>query len=79
MVAHLYYAQDSSQRLQFSTHPLPIHLLDGPAADLQALGISGWLTPLDRSSRMYSRCCSTRETPSVYASAWLGAERSLSH
>ena len=37
MVAHLYYARHSGEDCN-SHDPLSVHLLDGPAADLQALG-----------------------------------------
>ena len=62
---------------------LPVHLLDGPAADLQELGQFPWLTSFDRSSRMYSRCCWVRlgrrpgKRPSAHAFAWPATERSL--
>ena len=32
--------------VEISTQPLPIHLLDGPTADLQELASCRWLTPL---------------------------------
>ena len=47
------------------------------------LANSRWLTPLDRSSLMYSRCCPVRtgrrpgKRPSVRALAWPATERSL--
>ena len=37
MVAHLYYARHSGEDCN-SHDPLPVHLLDDQAADLQALG-----------------------------------------
>ena len=44
----------------FSIQVLPAHLLDGPATDAQELGQFPLAHPLDRSTRMYSRCCSVR-------------------
>ena len=47
------------------------------------LASSRWLTPSDRSTRMYSRCCSVRlgrrpgKRPSARAFAWPATERSL--
>ena len=66
-----------------SIQPLPVHLLDGPTADPQSLASSRWLTPFDRSNRMYSRCWSVRlgrrpgKRPSARALAWPATERSL--
>ena len=67
-----------------SARPLSLHLLDGPAADIQErLASFRWLTPLERSSLMYSRCCSVKlgrrpgKRPSVRAFAWPASERSL--
>ena len=63
--------------------PLPVHLLDGPAADLQALGQFPLAPPLDRSVRMYCRCRSVRlalrpgKRPSVRAFACPATERCL--
>ena len=49
----------------------------------RSLASSRWLTPFDRSTLMYSRCCSVRlgrrpgKRPSVRAFAWPATERSL--
>ena len=59
-----------------SSQLLPVHLLDGPTADLQELGQFPLAHSLRRSTRMYSRCCSLRlgrrpgKRPSVRAFAW---------
>ena len=64
--------------------PLPVHLLDGPTADLQDLGpLPLAHSPLDRSSLMYSRCCQDSrgrrpgKRPSIRAFACPTMERSL--
>ena len=63
--------------------PLHDHLLNSPAADFQALGQLPRLTPFDRSTRMYSRCCSSRlghrtwKRPSARAFVCPAIERSL--
>ena len=64
-----------------STHPLPVHLLDGPAADLQALG----QFPLGHSLRplhpdvlpLLLGQGRPGKRPSARARAWLATERSL--
>ena len=49
----------------------------------RSLASSRWLTPFDRSTLMYSRCCSVRlgrrpgKRPSVRAFAWPATQRSL--
>ena len=73
----------SLQRLQFPPDSLPVHLLDGPATYLQALGQFRWFTPFDRSTREYSRCWSVRlgrrpgKALRSAAFAWPATERSL--
>ena len=62
---------------------LPVHLLDGPAVDLQELGQFPLADSLRSHPRMYSRCCSVRlgrrpgKRPSARAFAWPATERSL--
>ena len=83
MVVHLYYALDSSQRLQFPSKPCQSTSWKVQRLTFRRFASSRWLTPLDRSSRMYSRCCSVRlgrrpgKRPAVPAFAGLGTERSL--
>ena len=83
MVARLYYARDSSQRLQFPSNRYPSTCWMVQRLTSRRLASSRWLTPLERSSLMYSRCCSVRlgrrpgKRPSVRALAWPATERSL--
>ena len=74
MVAHLYYARNSSEDCN-SPNPYPSTCWMVQRLTSRRLASSRWLTPLDRSSRMYSRCCSVRtgsrpgKRPSVRAFA----------
>ena len=82
-ISHLYYARDSSQRLQFPSSLYPSTCLMVQRLTSRRLASSRWLTPLDPSSRMYSRCCSVRlgrrpgKRPSVRAFACPATECSL--
>ena len=64
-----------------SSQPLPVWMVQRLTS--RSLASSRWLTPFDRSTRMYSRCCSVRlgrwpgEWPSVRAFAWPGTDPSL--
>ena len=76
MVAHLYYARDSSGG--YNSHPTPYPSTCWMVQRLtsRSLASSRWLTPFDRSTWMYSRCCSVRlglrpgKRPSARAFAW---------
>ena len=73
----------SVPRLQFSLTPYPSTCWMVQRLTSRRLASSRWLTPLDRSSLMYSRYCSVRsgrlpgKRPSVRALAWPATERSL--
>ena len=60
MVVHLYYALDSSQRVQFRSKPYPFTCWMGQRLTFMRFASSRRFTHLDRSSRTYSRCCSGR-------------------
>ena len=71
------------QMLQFPVSPYPSTGWMVQRLTSRRLASSRWLTPFDRSTRMYSRCCSVRlgrrpgKRPSVRALAWPATERSL--
>ena len=73
----------SVQMLRFSVSPYPSTCWMVQRLTSKSLASSRWLTPFDRSSRMYSRCCSVRlgrrpgKRPSARAFAWPATERSL--
>ena len=73
----------SVPRLRFSVSPYPSTCWMVQRLTSRRLASSRWLTPFDRSSRMYSRCCSVRtgrrpgKRSSVRAFAWPATERSL--
>ena len=74
MMAHPYYARNSSEDCN-SHDPYPSTCWLVQRLTSRRLASSRWLTPLDRSSRMYSRCCPVRtgrrpgKRPSVRAFA----------
>ena len=57
MVAHLQYARDSSEDCNFHPTPYPSTCWMVQRLTSRSLASCRWLTPLDRSSLMYSRCC----------------------
>ena len=59
MVACLYYERDSSEDCN-SHDPYPSTCWMVQRLTSRRLASSRWLTPLDRSSLTYSRCCSVR-------------------
>ena len=71
------------QRLQFPPNPYPSTCWMVQRLTSRSLASSRWLTPLDRSTRMYSLSRSVRlgrrpgKRPSVRAFAWPATERSL--
>ena len=71
------------QRLQFPSDSYPSTYWMVQRLTCRSLASSHWLTPFDRSTLMYSRCCSVRlgrrpgKRPSVRAFAWPATERSL--
>ena len=73
----------SVQMLRFSVSPYPSTCWMVQRLASKSLASSRWLTPFDRSSRMYSRCCSVRlgrrpgKRPSARAFTWPATERSL--
>ena len=73
--AHLYYGRDSSQRMRLPSILYPSTCWMVQRLTSRRLASSRWLTPLDRSSRMYCRCCPVRtgrrpgKRPSVRAFA----------
>ena len=70
-------------RLQFPPNPYPPTCWMVQRLTSRSLASSRWLTPFDRSTRMYSRCRSLRlgrrpgKRPSARAFAWPATERSL--
>ena len=83
MLVRLYNALDSSEGCNFHSIPYPSACWMVQRLTSRRLASSRWLTPLDRSARMYSRCCPVRiglrpgNRPSVRALAWPATERSL--
>ena len=73
----------STQRLQFPLNHYPSTCWMVQRLTSSNLASSRWLTPFDRSTRMYPRCCSVRlglrpgKRPSIRAFAWPETERSL--
>ena len=73
----------SVQRMQFPPNPYSSTCWMVQRLTSRSLASSRWLTPFDRSTRMYSRCCSVRlgrrpgKRPSTRAFAWPATERSL--
>ena len=73
----------SVQRIQFPPHPYPSACWMARRLTSRCLASSHWLTPFDRSTRMYSRCCSVKlgrrpgKRPLVRAFTWPATERFL--
>ena len=59
MVSHLFYARESSEGCN-SHNPYPSTCWMVQRLTSRRLASSRWLTPLDRSSLTYSRCCPVR-------------------
>ena len=74
----------SVHRVQFSPNPYPSTYWMFQRLTSSCLASSRWLTPFDRSTRMYFRCRSVRlgrrpgKRPAARALAWPATERSLS-
>ena len=72
-----------AQRLQVPPNRYPSTCWMVQRLTSRRLASSRWLTPFDRSTWMYSRCCSLRlglrpgKRPSARAFAWPATERSL--
>ena len=70
-------------RLQVPTSPYPSTRWIVQGLTSRRLANSRWLTPFDRSTLMYSRCCLVRmgrrprKLPSARAVAWPATERSV--